>query len=233
MTPDIPHPATEPMTTTVEEPMQLSRDEIETIRDSLYNGHILDVRTDCFESLCDMALQSLDRSPPAADVQSMIRAIRDHLATPPASEDKRVPLAGYVNPDGSCATTLYGPASEDRAAGPESYAERRKREKLFQAKAYDSMRHRIMQAFRFREPTTYAWDEQISIVERVYKDLLKDVATPALVPGKPTTECWNEWYGNLPSDLTRKLSIHDFKRLGDLFKTAFDVPASVKPPGSP
>jgi hypothetical protein len=34
---------------------------------------------------------------------------------------------------------------------------------------------------------------------------------------------WDRWYNNLPPDLTRKLSLHDFKRLGDLFKEAFNV----------
>jgi hypothetical protein len=28
---------------------------------------------------------------------------------------------------------------------------------------------------------------------------------------------WDRWYGSLPCDLRRKLSLHDFKRLGDLF----------------
>jgi hypothetical protein len=34
---------------------------------------------------------------------------------------------------------------------------------------------------------------------------------------------WGRWYNNLPPDLKRKLSLHDFKRLGDLFKEAFNV----------
>ena len=37
--------------------------------------------------------------------------------------------------------------------------------------------------------------------------------------GKPTTEMWDAWYGNLPADLKKRLSCHDFKRLGDLFKS--------------
>ena len=34
---------------------------------------------------------------------------------------------------------------------------------------------------------------------------------------------WDEWYSRLPTDLKRKLAIHDFKRLGDLFKEVFKV----------
>lgn len=34
---------------------------------------------------------------------------------------------------------------------------------------------------------------------------------------------WDRWYASLPDDLRRKLSIHDFKRLGDLFRIAFGV----------
>jgi len=37
------------------------------------------------------------------------------------------------------------------------------------------------------------------------------------------SEQWNAWYANLPDDLRRRLSIHDFKRLGDCFKAAFGV----------
>lgn len=32
---------------------------------------------------------------------------------------------------------------------------------------------------------------------------------------------WDAWYAGLPSDLKRKLSLYDFKRLGDAFKAAF------------
>ncbi len=32
---------------------------------------------------------------------------------------------------------------------------------------------------------------------------------------------WDEWYSSLPADLKARLSAHDFKRLGDLFKQAF------------
>lgn len=32
---------------------------------------------------------------------------------------------------------------------------------------------------------------------------------------------WDAWYGGLPSDLKRKLALHDFKRLGHAFKAAF------------
>jgi hypothetical protein len=32
---------------------------------------------------------------------------------------------------------------------------------------------------------------------------------------------WDKWYATIPHDLRRKLAIHDFKRLGDVFKAAF------------
>ena len=32
---------------------------------------------------------------------------------------------------------------------------------------------------------------------------------------------WDKWYATLPADLRRKLSLHDFKRLGDCFQKAF------------
>lgn len=32
---------------------------------------------------------------------------------------------------------------------------------------------------------------------------------------------WDAWYAGLPADLRRKLSFHDFKRLGEAFKAAF------------
>lgn len=32
---------------------------------------------------------------------------------------------------------------------------------------------------------------------------------------------WDAWYGGLPADLRRRLSFHDFKRLGEAFKAAF------------
>jgi Ni2+-binding GTPase involved in maturation of urease and hydrogenase len=32
---------------------------------------------------------------------------------------------------------------------------------------------------------------------------------------------WDAWYAGLPADLKRKLSLHDFKRLGEAFKAAF------------
>lgn len=36
-------------------------------------------------------------------------------------------------------------------------------------------------------------------------------------------EQWDAWYGSLPGDLRRKLSLHDFRRLGDCFKAAFGI----------
>jgi hypothetical protein len=40
---------------------------------------------------------------------------------------------------------------------------------------------------------------------------------------------WDRSYASLPEDLKRKLSIYDFKRLGDCFRQAFDIPASRRP----
>jgi hypothetical protein len=40
---------------------------------------------------------------------------------------------------------------------------------------------------------------------------------------------WDRWYETLPTDLRRKLSLHDFKRLGDCFKEAFGI-REVLPP---
>ena len=37
------------------------------------------------------------------------------------------------------------------------------------------------------------------------------------------TKQWNEWYERLPPDLKRRLAVHDFKRLGDLFAEVFNV----------
>ena len=36
-------------------------------------------------------------------------------------------------------------------------------------------------------------------------------------------EEWDRWYASLPDDLRRRLSFHDFKRLGDCFKVAFGI----------
>jgi len=41
---------------------------------------------------------------------------------------------------------------------------------------------------------------------------------------------WDRWYGTLPADLRRKLSLHDFKRLGDCFKQAFGISEILPPP---
>jgi hypothetical protein len=37
---------------------------------------------------------------------------------------------------------------------------------------------------------------------------------------------WDAWYAGLPADLARRLSLHDFKRLGEAFKAAFLVDRS-------
>jgi hypothetical protein len=36
-------------------------------------------------------------------------------------------------------------------------------------------------------------------------------------------EEWDRWYSNLPADIRGKLSLHDFKRLGECFKAAFRI----------
>lgn len=40
---------------------------------------------------------------------------------------------------------------------------------------------------------------------------------------------WDRWYAALPDDLKRRLSIHDFKRLGDCFRDAFTIPETTWP----
>lgn len=47
--------------------------------------------------------------------------------------------------------------------------------------------------------------------------------TPEDVKAGKHIDAWDRWYGTLPDDLKRKLSIHDFKRLGDCFKMAFGL----------
>ena len=41
---------------------------------------------------------------------------------------------------------------------------------------------------------------------------------------------WDRWYDTFPADLRRKLSLHDFKRLGDCFKMAFGINEVLPPP---
>jgi len=43
------------------------------------------------------------------------------------------------------------------------------------------------------------------------------------------TEVWDRWYKTLPDDLKRKLSVYDFRRLGECFRIAFNIP-KVQPP---
>lgn len=37
-------------------------------------------------------------------------------------------------------------------------------------------------------------------------------------------EGWDRWYATIPEDILRKLSVHDFNRLGECFKKAFEIP---------
>jgi hypothetical protein len=47
---------------------------------------------------------------------------------------------------------------------------------------------------------------------------------PDLSPAQQDrVEAWDRWYADLPRDLTKRLSLHDFKRLGDCFKQAFQI----------
>lgn len=42
---------------------------------------------------------------------------------------------------------------------------------------------------------------------------------------------WDQWYRSIPDDLLHRLSIHDFRRLGACFKTAFsggDIPKKFR-----
>ena len=40
---------------------------------------------------------------------------------------------------------------------------------------------------------------------------------------------WDRWYATLPDDLKRRLSIHDFRQIGECFRVAFNIP-KVNPP---
>lgn len=42
-------------------------------------------------------------------------------------------------------------------------------------------------------------------------------------------ESWDRWYSTLPEDLKRKLSVYDFRRLGECFRQAFNI-QKVEPP---
>jgi hypothetical protein len=44
-----------------------------------------------------------------------------------------------------------------------------------------------------------------------------------LLPEEPTSAvyAWDRWWRELPDDLRRKLSVHDFRRLGELFRDCF------------
>ena len=50
-----------------------------------------------------------------------------------------------------------------------------------------------------------------------------DIPASAEARERRRLEGWNVWYETLPADLRRKLSLDDFKRLGEAFKGAFNV----------
>lgn len=56
--------------------------------------------------------------------------------------------------------------------------------------------------------------------------LASDTGKEALRRSVTPVEQWDAWYASLPDDLRRRLSIHDFKRLGDCFKVAFGMERS-------
>lgn len=51
-----------------------------------------------------------------------------------------------------------------------------------------------------------------------------DIPATAAEREQRLIECWDLWYETLPVDLRRKLSLHDFKRLGETFRMAFGIP---------
>jgi len=58
-----------------------------------------------------------------------------------------------------------------------------------------------------------------------------DLDIPVTAEGREQRRlaAWDAWYSTLPDDLRRRLSIHDFKRLGDCFKQAFNI-QDIRPP---
>ena len=57
-----------------------------------------------------------------------------------------------------------------------------------------------------------------------YRELLMDLdRVERELKSALRKEQWDKWYDSLPADLRSKLSLNDFKRLGDCFKSAFDV----------
>jgi hypothetical protein len=57
-----------------------------------------------------------------------------------------------------------------------------------------------------------------------------DIPATAEERAQQRSKAWDRWYATLPADLRRKLSLHDFKRLGDCFKQAFGINEILPPP---
>ncbi len=55
-------------------------------------------------------------------------------------------------------------------------------------------------------------------LEQVHKEMVAELSK-----GQTHVEEWDKWYGDLPHDIKYKLSLHDFKRLGECFKAAFNI----------
>lgn len=47
--------------------------------------------------------------------------------------------------------------------------------------------------------------------------------------GNETMDDWDKWYATLPADLKRRLSIYDFRRLGECFRQAFRIDRIAQP----
>ena len=50
-----------------------------------------------------------------------------------------------------------------------------------------------------------------------------DIPKTAAERDQRLIECWDRWYETLPVDLRQRMSLHDFKRLGEAFRCAFGV----------
>lgn len=70
----------------------------------------------------------------------------------------------------------------------------------------------------------------LSVAGYLHTDSAKRILADAM-PKPLYKEEWDRWYASLPDDLRRRLSLHDFKRLGDCFKTAFGIAPIVNEVG--
>ena len=63
---------------------------------------------------------------------------------------------------------------------------------------------------------TMDWIDFKAAIENGNEDMIFD----ELQQMRGRTVDWDNYYNNLPSDLKRRLSFHDFRRLGKVFQTA-------------